>query len=104
MAACAAFLVVASQRPAAAEEQAALPERIDWTIAPSGGDSQDQVQFSLSYRTARSHGNWSNTTRLSELQGLDPAQLAAASGTDVISTVNKGHVGRFCVGESAQRV
>ena len=82
-AACAAFLVVASQGPASAEGPRELPERIDWAITPSGNDSDDQVQLTLSYRSGRGHSNWSNSTRLSELQGLDPAQLASDDGSQV---------------------
>lgn len=76
----AAFLVVASQGPASAEGPSRVPETIEWAIAPSGSDGGSQVQLTLSYRSSGGHSQWSNSTDLSELQGLSIAQLASREG------------------------
>ena len=62
---------------------AAVPERIDFTIAPTRTTS-DGVQFGLSYRTARGgQSQHSRPVALAELQGLTKAQLASANGGPV---------------------
>jgi hypothetical protein len=61
---------------------AAVPDRIDFTIAPTS-KAADRVQFGLSYRTARGKSQSSRPISLSELQGLSAAQLASTSGTPV---------------------
>ncbi|MGQ0661649.1 hypothetical protein [Sphingosinicella sp.] len=71
VAASAALLTYLAQ-PAA---NAQVPDRLDWTIAPSGDDA-NRVQFSIGYRRGRSSSQWSNTTDLAELNGLTREQLA----------------------------
>ena len=61
---------------------AAVPERIDFTIAPAD-EKPDAVQFELSYRTGRGTSQSSRPIPLAELQGLSRAQLASTSGTPV---------------------
>ncbi len=75
----AASMTLALSAPGAA----AVPERIDFTIAPARSNAE-AVQFGLSYRTAR--GGQSQSSRsiaLAELQGLTAAQLASTSGAPV---------------------
>ena len=67
---------------AAPAAQAAVPERIDFTIAPSA-KTADAVQLELSYRTGRGQSRNSGPIALRELQGLSAAQLASTSGTPV---------------------
>lgn len=74
IAAAAALLTYVAQPAALAQ----VPERVDWTVAPSGDDA-DRVQLSIGYRNGRSTNNWSHTTELAELPGLTRAQLAGDS-------------------------
>ena len=87
-AAVAGLLAFAAQGPAVAEDSAVVPERIGWTIAPSGNDQDQRVQLTLSYRSRDSNGEWSNSTSLGDLQGLDLAQLRSRDGTACISLMD----------------
>ena len=73
VAASAALLTYVIQPAAIAQ----VPDRVDWTIAPAGADDGNQVQFTIGFRRGRSSSQWSNTTDLTELAGITPAQLAA---------------------------
>jgi hypothetical protein len=53
-----------------------VPETVGWTIEPGDEAAPHEVQLTISYRTRGGQSLWSNTTQLSELQGLDPAALA----------------------------
>jgi hypothetical protein len=76
-AAAAALLACAAQP----DVRAQMPDRIDWRIEPSSRAAQ--VQFGLSYRTRGGHSNWSNTTPVSDLQGLTAAQLETRDNVPV---------------------
>jgi ABC-type amino acid transport substrate-binding protein len=95
--ASAALLACAAQPPASA----GVPERIGWTIAPAG-EAVDQVQLSLRYRTATSNSTWSSSIGVAELEGIAPAQLAAASATDVRFQIVR-EAGRFLCEGSVRR-
>lgn len=73
------LLIVSTALLLAVPGSAQLPERIDFTVSPRE-KNDGKVQFALSYRTPRSRSTHSNPIALSELQGLTPVQLAAASG------------------------
>src|SRR5690349_13408347 len=91
----AAILTFASQGPATAEGPSRLPESIDWSIAPDGGqEPADEVQLSLSYRNGNDRSMWSNTTPLAELAGLDRAQLGSREGIPVHFQIVR-EAGRF---------
>ena len=79
----AALLTFGAQGPAAAEGPSVVPETIEWAITPSGNDHDDQIQLTLSYRSRGSDSQWSNSSDLRDLQGLDPAQLASREGVPV---------------------
>ena len=91
IAASTALLACAAQPPAAIAQQ--VPERVDWTIAPGDSGNANRVQFTISYRSGRSNNMWSNSTELSELGGLTPAQLAG-DGTPVSFQIVR-EAGRF---------
>ncbi|MDQ8758077.1 hypothetical protein RCO27_17760 [Sphingosinicella sp. LHD-64] len=95
--ASAALLACAAQPPASAE----VPDRIGWAIGPAG-DAADQVQLSLRYRTATSNSTWSSRIGVAELRGIAPAQLAAASATDVRFQIVR-EAGRFFCDGSVRR-
>lgn len=82
---------------------AQVPDRVEWTISPSGRDSEPgRVQFSIEYRSENGRGRsmWSNTTDLAELAGLNAQQLAA-EGPVRFSIVREA--GRFdCEGIARQ--
>lgn len=90
--------------PAASAADSDLPDTISWTIdADSDAAPADRVQFTLSYRAGRSQGNWSNTTDLGELQGLEAAELSSAQSTPVRFRITR-EAGRFdCEGVVRQR-
>jgi hypothetical protein len=90
-AAAAAVLVCAAQP----DVRAQMPDRIDWRIEPSSHAAQ--VQFGLSYRTRGGHSNWSNTTPVSELQGLTSAQLQSRENVPVAFRIVR-EAGRFDCG------
>ncbi|MGE3397015.1 MAG: hypothetical protein AB7H79_08960 [Sphingomonas sp.] len=72
IAASTVLLACAASPPAVAQQ---VPERVDWTIAPADRDG-GQIQLSIGYRSGRGRSMWSNTTDLSELDGLTSQQLA----------------------------
>ena len=79
----AALLTFSSQGPASAEGPTEVPETIEWAITPSGSESDERIQLTLSYRSRGGHSQWSNGTDLNDLQGLDATQLAARDGGPV---------------------
>ena len=66
----------------AAPATAALPARIDFTLAPTRAPS-DKVQLELSYRAGRGESRHSRPIPLRTLQGLAAAQLAASAGAPI---------------------
>jgi hypothetical protein len=94
----AAVLTYAIQ-PAVAQ----IPDRVEWTISPSGRDGEPgQVQLTIEYRSENGRGRnmWSNTTDLADLAGLSAQQLAG-EGPVRFSMVREA--GRFdCEGTARQ--
>ena len=73
----AALLAFSPQDPASADGPTEVPEAIEWEIASNRSEGDERVQLTLSYRSRGGHSQWSNSINTDELQGFDPAQLAA---------------------------
>ncbi|HUE78550.1 MAG TPA: hypothetical protein VMN38_02835 [Sphingomicrobium sp.] len=76
------------------------PERLQFSLEPSR--SVDRLQLSLRHGSNGRNSNWSSTTAVSELRGLDVARLRSG-GTAPLTFVLVREAGRFdCSGHGGQ--
>lgn len=97
-----AFLaaVVLTTMGVAATGFAQVPETVQFTLEPAR--SADRVQLGMRHGRNGRTNNWSSTTALSELRGLDVARLRSA-GTAALNFALVREAGRFdCSGQGGQ--
>ena len=95
-----AFAAVLAPSPNIGIAAEPMPETVRWTVEPTDRVAAGEVQFTLSYRSRGGRSMWSSGIALSELQGLEAADLGARQAAPVRFRIIR-EAGQFdCAGEA----